>query len=293
VRGSAAFRLSPTPGGVLAPPKAVNPLWTPANITTALWLDAADASTITESGGAVSQWDDKSGNSNNATTYGDPLLNLSGSSTSKPAIELDGTGDYLISVVAGLASFASLDLYIVFQSTIAAAADTGSCIVWGFGDLTLPPAENNISLISSTGSFSGETIGYAFSNTTRLGSSTYTRAANALQILNSKHSSGGTQLIVDGSSVALNLASGGITTSTDTSPLATGFNANNNLMLGAVAISNTIFPTPAIKISEVIALNQIASTTNRQRIEGYLAHKWGLTANLPKYHPFRFRSPRN
>jgi len=32
-----------------------------------LWLDAADASTITESGGAVSQWDDKSGNGRNFT----------------------------------------------------------------------------------------------------------------------------------------------------------------------------------------------------------------------------------
>ena len=31
-----------------------------------LWLDAADASTITESGGLVSQWDDKSGNGNDA-----------------------------------------------------------------------------------------------------------------------------------------------------------------------------------------------------------------------------------
>jgi len=37
-------------------------VWNPSMIQTALWLDAADASTITESGGAVSQWDDKSGN---------------------------------------------------------------------------------------------------------------------------------------------------------------------------------------------------------------------------------------
>jgi hypothetical protein len=31
-----------------------------------LWLDGADASTITQSGGNVSQWNDKSGNANNA-----------------------------------------------------------------------------------------------------------------------------------------------------------------------------------------------------------------------------------
>ena len=40
--------------------------WTPASITTALWLDAADASTITIATG-VSQWNDKSGNGWNAT----------------------------------------------------------------------------------------------------------------------------------------------------------------------------------------------------------------------------------
>lgn len=32
-----------------------------------LWFDASDAATITESGGAVSQWNDKSGNNNHAT----------------------------------------------------------------------------------------------------------------------------------------------------------------------------------------------------------------------------------
>lgn len=35
-----------------------------------LWLDASDASTITESSGLVSQWDDKSGNGNHVTASG-------------------------------------------------------------------------------------------------------------------------------------------------------------------------------------------------------------------------------
>jgi len=41
--------------------------WTPTNIATTSWYDASDASTITETGGAVSQWADKSGNGNDAT----------------------------------------------------------------------------------------------------------------------------------------------------------------------------------------------------------------------------------
>lgn len=40
------------------------------------WYDANDASTITESGGAVSQWDDKSGNNYHATSTGvEPVTN--------------------------------------------------------------------------------------------------------------------------------------------------------------------------------------------------------------------------
>lgn len=42
-------------------------LWTPELLSTALWLDATDASTITLNGTTVSQWNDKSGNGRNAT----------------------------------------------------------------------------------------------------------------------------------------------------------------------------------------------------------------------------------
>lgn len=42
-------------------------LWTPANISTALWLDANDRTTITLNGATVSSWADKSGNGKNAT----------------------------------------------------------------------------------------------------------------------------------------------------------------------------------------------------------------------------------
>lgn len=40
--------------------------WTPAQLSTALWLDAADANTLTVSNLQVSQWNDKSGNGRNA-----------------------------------------------------------------------------------------------------------------------------------------------------------------------------------------------------------------------------------
>jgi hypothetical protein len=44
-------------------------------------------------------------------------------------------------------------------------------------------------------------------------------------------------------------------------------------------------------ICEVLILNTHPTATNRQRIEGYLAHKWGLTANLPSDHPYKTVGP--
>jgi hypothetical protein len=41
-------------------------LWDPSRITTALWLDASDSTTLTTVSGSISEWRDKSGNSRNA-----------------------------------------------------------------------------------------------------------------------------------------------------------------------------------------------------------------------------------
>jgi hypothetical protein len=44
-------------------------------------------------------------------------------------------------------------------------------------------------------------------------------------------------------------------------------------------------------ISEIIILPAAPGTAGRQRIEGYLAHKWGLTTNLPNDHPYKSAAP--
>lgn len=41
-------------------------------------------------------------------------------------------------------------------------------------------------------------------------------------------------------------------------------------------------------ILEVIA---VTTTTDREKIEGYLAHKWGLEADLPANHPYKNSQP--
>ena len=49
---------------------------TPPTTDMELWLDASDASTITESGGVVSQWNDKSGKNNHVVSVSSPTTGL-------------------------------------------------------------------------------------------------------------------------------------------------------------------------------------------------------------------------
>jgi hypothetical protein len=44
-------------------------------------------------------------------------------------------------------------------------------------------------------------------------------------------------------------------------------------------------------IAEMVFTNAKQSTTDRQKMEGFLAHKWGLTGNLSSSHPYKSAPP--
>jgi hypothetical protein len=44
-------------------------------------------------------------------------------------------------------------------------------------------------------------------------------------------------------------------------------------------------------IGEVVIINGVVSTADRQKLEGYLAHKWGLATRLPTNHPYKSTAP--
>ena len=44
------------------------------------------------------------------------------------------------------------------------------------------------------------------------------------------------------------------------------------------------------KIAEIILCHDVSDTI-REKIEGYLAHKWGLESNLPTNHPYKSQPP--
>ena len=45
------------------------------------------------------------------------------------------------------------------------------------------------------------------------------------------------------------------------------------------------------KIGEIILLNSLSTSDERQILEGYLAHKWGIESELPSDHPYKISAP--
>ena len=246
--------------------------WDPSLISTALWLDAADASTVTTDGSAVSQWNDKSGNGRNAS-QSDSLLRPTVSSNAfnnKQSIVFSGSSNSrLLGGATGLTSAASI---------FAAVQDTGST--------------STIAGIYTSGSSGG---GFGIFRAT---ADIAVLDGNGVNAANSANTS---------SAINQPCILAGIYTQADTNGTSIFFNGTlEETFTGAgviVSSSQTAFEiggrTQALQplrvfkgnISEVIVLALSATTDTRQRIEGYLAHKWGLTANLPNDHPYKVNPP--
>lgn len=48
---------------------------------------------------------------------------------------------------------------------------------------------------------------------------------------------------------------------------------------------------PGLDVAEVVFYTNDGTAATRQKVEGYLAHKWGVTGNLPAAHPYKNLAP--
>lgn len=233
--------------------------WTPADISTQLWLDAADTSTITLISDVVSQWNDKSGN-NRDFNQSSPSLRPEYDSFNANLIfsshQLSGTN------FSGGLSTDNITFFFVFQANtfplgLFDSNPSGGGVVRNFVTNYWDWHSNSpsISLGLSSAEFSQISIKHSLVPSRQLD---YRK--NGSSILSA--SSGST---------------GGIAWSS--SP---NIGSINNL--GAGAYSG--------KLHEIIICNNTTlSGGNQERVEGYLAHKWGLTTSLPSDHPYKSVAP--
>lgn len=255
--------------------------WIPTDLgsSLALWLDAADTSTLTLIGASVTEWRDKSGSNRHASqasTANCPTYQAAGFN-SRPTLSFDGTNDNL-------------------------RADAVSVIVRGTNTPFSVVGVMNAS--PSAGTFP---VGFGFASSTSSGSFVSTLAfdSTGLTYFPSRNNVGVGSTLTGTTSVSgLNLVSvysftgttgtvwhngsQEVTGSLAVGPMESGM--PNQAAIGALPRS-TVGGYLNFRISELIAVNTALSTENRQRIEGYLAHKWGLVASLPSNHPYKTVAP--
>jgi hypothetical protein len=233
----------------LFPP--LTPVFTPVQISgCALWLDAADATTLTLSGSSVTTWSDKSGNGNNATSGGSSTPTYSNSS-----VVFDGNGYYNTAYSAALANET---FFIVYKwTTISADA------VFISGTQTF----QRIFYVSPSLSrwlYLGGQASWGRWNTTAL-----TSNISYLAEFSWNGSSLTPLLYLNGSNLSITGTTGTVTS-------FSGTPTTSRIGSGIVG-----------SINEVIGFNTTLTTPQRQAVEGYLASKWGLLDSLPSTHPYK------
>ena len=229
----------------------------------ALWLDAADPSTITLSGSNVTQWNDKSGNSNNATQT--------------TAARQPTYSNNAVSFVSANQNFLSLP-----NGTFFTSPTTSSSIFL----VMTPTSRYNLNVFLFQGNVSTNlAIGLYLDGTQfadywqTVGSSTWSSYTVGRPYLYSYiFSSNSTNIssFIDGS--------GGVLRGQPNYSVAL-----TNATLGA-EVERGFYSDMTIR--EVIVYRGLElSAWQRQQIESYLAWKWGLRTNLPTTHPYYFIIP--
>jgi hypothetical protein len=243
-----------------------------------LWLDAADTSTITQTTSSISEWRDKSGFSYNLTQP---------STSTRPEMvgsnyirfNLGRNFDIPQTAVNNAANYTMLFQFIPISTTNYIIAKQHDGI-------------NTYNLLSmtSTNAVAGPTVGAMYWRTTNTSGLISTSAA----------------VVPLGSSILMSLDFDGTTANfyrfgssfgsftSANFAISSATTATNFKMGGWFSGTPGSLPPSSIghfQMGEFLFYNSTLGPFQRQRMEGYLAWKWGVQAQLPPTHPFFSRAP--
>ena len=244
--------------------------FTPSDIATFAWYDASDESTISDTAGAVSQLDDKSSSGyhmvpkepGNEPSTGTRTLN------GLNVLDFDGVTDMLYVTPQPSNQPPSAILIGVFDVDTDQANRDG---LFNNQDRAGLHADNFYGGPGKINGVSDDNItygSYLFGPNITCGVVNWDASAS-LPLSYCRAYNNGTQ---DGSDIAC------IREWTD--------GGNLSLMT-----ENNLAQTTKGAVAEVIWVSNDTSEATRQKLEGYLAWKWGLVANLPISHPYKLARP--
>jgi hypothetical protein len=236
-------------------------LWKPSVLSTLkVWFDASDSSTISHSSNAVSHWNDKSGNDNHATqttSSKQPILTPNGLN-GKPYVTFDGSNDSLVAT--------SLNITQSYSFFIAAKRDSGSSTKQYLFDGLSSDSYRSLLSLNKNGMVQMWAGSWTTSN------------------INTPSGAFIVSAIFNSSSSRLSLNGTGVTNlDTNTRNLTNGIRIGGNYADSADYLKGSI--------AEFLILDETTTSETQSKIEGYLAHKWGLKSNLPADHRFKSSQP--
>lgn len=270
-------------------------LFTPASLSLELWLDGKDESTLTlDSSNLVSTWRDKSGKARHAVQE---------DTQKKPVYD---------STVKGISAQSSLKaLTGAFENPSISEGSKNQYLLF----MVAKPTKSNTSLFSQTSSgaeyyvrdsynsnfFSGEAftsgdasyggVGVQFSLTTGAVALTETRNSLAPFYISRGFTVGSTPKIFGISRSAggsiYSMVNGVSVAGSPTSVQKVGW---KKYSIFSQYTSSSVGQGTIYEIILVFDLVDSLENTSR-KIEGYLAHKWGLLESLPIDHPYKINPP--
>jgi hypothetical protein len=226
-----------------------------------LWLDANDPSSLVTSGTSVSQWKDKSGVGNNGTATG--TIQNTGTINKLTALSWSGSGSTYFSgtLTNSGTTLTALSVFLMNSSSYSSARVL-SLAKPGFNDF------NNTAYTAAIERFSGNFNSYRNSASRSGVTATFGSAVQVCSLYDGtnhtfyKNGTAGTAVASSGS-----------------------FGYTHYEVAGSFG-EESLVPFNGI-IGEVIHYNGALTTEERQKLEGYLAWKWGLTSSLPSSHPYK------
>jgi hypothetical protein len=248
-------------------------------LNASVWLDAADTSTITESGGAVSQWNNK-GSLGNFTQATGAVQPTTGASTLNGLNVIDFAADYFVSVdsaatykfmhdgtkyfiaaVAKMGVTADPDTFMILcGSAGVASATVGTSFV--FDDRSSQSRNNGFIALSLRG-VSAELPISAYTGNDTFVANTATIYTALMDPDNATAADRAEQFINNGSAIKTNTQTFSPSTSNPVATLQIGAGNATLIMSGYIA-------------ELVIVSGADATETNRVIVRDYLNLKWGV-----------------
>jgi hypothetical protein len=257
--------------------------WTPAQrgANLRLWLDADDASTISLNGSRVSQWRDKSGLSNHmnqATAINQPLYQLASVNGRASVVSDPPSGGWRVmrTAVTPLVNFNGAGM----SSMVVGRTDTD--LNNGLSRFVIDSNNQRLFIgtwiFSAAGPFQSGSTCFVYGTSGNTQRETHpTRWEDTLRIAGSTITSGGSGITyvdgIAGPTLSFSFAN---------------FSARLELDHGT---GSQAWRGP---MCEVVLMVNVLGTSDREKLEGYLAHKWqgaGAANNLPSGHPFKSVPP--